>query len=454
MRRGKVTAPAVVEEHLRTIAGRDGSVGAFRRVRAEEALAEAAAVQEREDLAELPLAGVPIAVKDNVPVRGEAMRCGSAATPDTPAAEDHPVVARLREAGAVVVGITNVPELCLAGFSDSVYGVTRNPWDLERTSGGSSGGSAAAVASGMVPLAHGADGLGSLRIPAACCGIVSIKPGLGVVPPPEPDWHGMSENGPLATTVADLALALAVMAGDMSLTTPGETESLRVGDSIDDYPGGLTTSEPVKLKIAVAPRPLPSGFAVDREFQEAVHGAARILGEAGHTVVEHDVRMPLWTGTAGVFTWFTFAREDAAGLDRRRLERRTRALARTGRVLGALGLDGARGRDRWRAHEADQWFGDADVLVSPTLAMVPPRAERWGRRGLFGNARANLTYAPATAAWNMAGWPAMTVPYGRHSTGLPIGVQLVAAPGGEAQLLTLAAHLEAAAPWPRHAPPA
>ncbi|GGS94243.1 putative amidase AmiA2 [Planobispora rosea] len=442
----------VVEEHLRAIAERDGNVGAFRRVRAEEAVAEARAVQEREDLAELPLAGVPIAVKDTVPVRGEAVRHGSAATPDAPAAGDHPVVARLREAGAVVVGITNVPELCLAGFSDSVYGVTRNPWNLERTPGGSSGGSAAAVAAGMVPLAHGTDGLGSLRIPAACCGIVSIKPGTGVLPPPEPDWHGLSENGPLATTVADLALALAVMSGDMSLATPGETESLRVGESIDDYPGGLTTSEPVRLKVAVAPRPLPPGFAVDGEFQEAVNGAARLLGEAGHTVVEHDVRLPVWTGTAAVATWFALAREDAAGLDRRRLERRTRALARAGRILGALRWDGARGRDRWRAHGADQWFGDADVLVTPTLATAPPRAERWGHRGLLGNARANLTYAPATAAWNMAGWPAMTVPYGRHSTGLPIGVQLVAAPGGETQLLTLAAQLEAAAPWPRHAP--
>ncbi|GIH91100.1 amidase [Planobispora siamensis] len=454
MRRGKVTAPAVVEEHLGAIAERDGRIGAFRKVLTEQALAEAHAVQEREDLSELPLAGVPVAVKDNVPVRGEALRNGSAATPDTPAAEDHPVVARLRAAGAVVVGITNVPELCLVGFSDSVYGVVRNPWDPARTAGGSSGGSAAAVAAGMVPLAHGADGLGSLRIPSACCGVVSIKPGLGVVPPPEPDWHGMSENGPIATTVTDLALALAVMSGDMSLATPGKIETLQVEDEIDDYPGGLTTSEPLRLRVAVAPCPLPPGFTVDERFQEAVTDAAQALGEAGHTVVEHGERMPLWLGSAAVATWFAVAREDSRGLDRHRLERRTRALARTGRLLGAFGLDGSRGRDRWRANGADQWFGNADVLVTPTLAMIPPPAERWGRRGLFRNARANLTYAPATAAWNMAGWPALTVPYGRHPSGVPIGVQLVAAPGGEAQLLILAAQLEAARPWARHAPPA
>lgn len=282
----------VVEEHLDAIAERDGHVGAFRVVLAERALAEARALQERADLSGLPLAGVPIAIKDNVPIRGEASRNGSAATPDAPADEDHPVVARLRAAGAVVVGITNVPELCLAGFSDSVYGVTRNPWDLGRTPGGSSGGSAAAVAAGMVPLAHGNDGLGSLRIPAACCGLVSIKPGHGVVPPPEHDWYGMSENGPLATTVADLALALAVMADDMSLATPGESEALGVDSAIDDYPGGLTLSEPLRLRIAVAPMPLPSGLSVDAEFQRAVTGAAEVLGAAGHTVVEHPGRCP------------------------------------------------------------------------------------------------------------------------------------------------------------------
>ncbi|MFC4062306.1 amidase [Planomonospora corallina] len=452
VRQGRATAPQVVEEHLAVIAERDGRVGAFRTVRAEAALAEARAVQERPDLAELPLAGVPVAVKDNVAVRGEALRNGSAATPDTPALDDHPVVARLRAAGAVVVGLTNVPELCLAGFSDSVYGTARNPWDPSRTPGGSSGGSAAAVAAGMVPIAHGNDGLGSLRIPAACCGLVTIKPGLGLVPPPEHHWHGMSENGPLATTVADLALALAVMAGDMSLATPGETESLPVDEEIDDYPGGLVPSEPVRLRVAVAPRPLPPGFAVDPEFQKAVTDAARALGEAGHTVVEHGARMPLWLGSAAVAAWFACAREDAAELDRHRLERRTKALARTGKMLRAIGMDGARGRDRWRANGADQWFGNADVLVTPALAAVPPPARRWGERGLLANARANLTYAPATAAWNLAGWPAMTVPYGTHSTGLPIGVQLVAAPGGEAQLLTLAAQLEAARPWPRHAP--
>ncbi|MEV7011243.1 amidase family protein [Streptosporangium sp. NPDC051022] len=433
MRRGKTTAPSVVEEHLQAIAERDGRIGAFRKVRAERALAEARAVQERGDLAGLPLAGVPVAVKDNVAIRGEAARNGSVATPSAAAIEDHPVVARLRAAGAVVVGITNVPELSLAGFCDSVYALTRNPWDPKRTPGGSSGGSAAAVAAGMVPLAHGTDGLGSLRIPAACCGIVAVKPGRRTVPPPEHDWYGMSENGPLATTVTDLALALAVMADDMSLSPPG-------------------LAAPEGLRIGVARVPLPPGFTIDPELQRAVVEAAHTLGAAGHTVVEHETRLPGWLGSAAITTWLACARTDVRGLDPRRLERRTRSLARAGGLLARIGMTGTAGRERWRAHGARQWFGDVDVLVTPTLATVPPAAERWGRRGLLKNMRVNVTYAPATACWNIAGWPAMSIPYGWHSTGMPIGVQLVAPPGGESLLMALALQLESAHPWLRHAP--
>jgi amidase len=238
----------------------------------------------------------------------------------------------------------------------------------------------------------------------------------------------------------------------MSLARPGESEALGVGSAIDDYPGGLTLSETPRLRIAVAPLPLPPGLPVDAEFQRAVTGAAEVLGDAGHTVVNRADRMPSWLAASAVATWFACARGDVEGLDPRRMERRTRSLARAGRLLARFGADGATGRDRWRAHGADQWFGNADVLVMPTLAAPPPPAERWGRRGLAANARVNLTYAPATAAWNIAGWPAMSVPYGMHSCGVPIGVQLVAAPGGESQLLALAGRLEAERPWTRHAP--
>src|SRR5262249_1267507 len=148
----------------------------------------------------------PLAVKDNTAVAGETARSGSAATPEEPAAADHEVVRRLHAAGAVVVGLSSMPELGLFPMADSVYGTVRNPWCPERTPGGSSGGAAVAVAAGMVPLAQGNDGLGSIRIPAACCGLIGLKPGTGQVPPPFGEreaWFGLAENGPLATTVAD-----------------------------------------------------------------------------------------------------------------------------------------------------------------------------------------------------------------------------------------------------------
>ena len=433
VRKGTTTATEVIEDHLAAIAARDGEIGAFRRVRAEEARAEARAVQARPDLADLPLAGVPVAIKDNIPIAGEPTRNGSAATSEAPADADHPVVARLRAAGAVIVGITNVPECCLVACTDNVYATTRNPRDPARTAGGSSGGSAAAVAAGMVPIAQGNDGLGSLRIPAACCGVLAIKPGPDVVPPPPNTWFDMAENGPIATTVTDLALALSVLADRPYHPT--------------------TTQDPFDLRIAVAPQPLPYGMRMDPEFRAAATEAAETLRVAGHTVVDHPRRYPFALGPAAIATWYAAAATETRDLDPRRLERRTRALARAGRLLTALRLDGTQARERWSAHGADMWFGDADVLITPTLAAVPPRATRSGHYGLLRTTLRDVRYAPATAPWNLARWPALSLPFGTHSTGLPIGIQLIAPPGSEPHLLALASQLEAARPWPRHAQP-
>ncbi|MFG1708358.1 amidase [Nonomuraea sp. M3C6] len=456
VRQGEVTAAAVVEEHLHAISERDSKIGAFRLVR-EQAVDEAEAVQKRRDLAELPLAGVPVAVKDNLEVAGESTRGGSAVTADVPAPKDHETVARLRAAGAVVVGLTNLPELGLVAFGDSAYGIVRNPWNPSRTPGGSSSGSAAAVAAGMVPIALGNDGLGSLRIPAACCGVLAIKPGTGLVPAPTDDWDTLAENGPLATTASDLSLALSVLAADPALAqawrggrrveprSPMLRSVWADDDEVWEAQPPPDSPEPFDLRVAYAPQPLPAGLPMDREFQAAVRGAAETLRVAGHTVVEHG-RMPVWLGPATVATWLTRAAASVHGLDRRRLERRTRALARAGRVLGALRLGGARGRERWRAYGADQWFGDADVLITPALAAIPPRADRWGERGFLRNALANIRYAPAAGPWNLCGWPAITVPMATHSSAMPIGVQLIAPPGGEPHLLGLAAQLQSAHP--------
>jgi amidase len=215
VRAGKVSPVDAVRRHLEQIERIDGRIGAFQVVRAERAIAEAEALGARTDLSSLPLAGVPMAIKDNIPVAGEPMRVGSAATSDAPSPQDHEVVRRLREAGAIVVGITRLPELGIFGTTESVHGITRNPWNLERSPGGSSGGSAAAVSTAMVPVAQGNDGLGSIRIPSACCGLFGLKPGMGVVPSAVgiDSWYGFSENGPIATTVDDAALVLSVMAG-------------------------------------------------------------------------------------------------------------------------------------------------------------------------------------------------------------------------------------------------
>src|SRR3954468_5187725 len=186
VREGRRCAVDVVREHLDRIAARDPELNAFCTVRTEAALAEAAAIDNDPHRAGLPLAGVPVAVKENIAVAGEPLRHGSAATSASPATTDDELVTRLRAAGCYVVGTTRMPELAAWGFTASAAGgPTRNPWDLARDPGGSTGGGAAAVAAGMAALALGTDGGGSLRIPGAACGLVGVKPTRGVVPLPD-----------------------------------------------------------------------------------------------------------------------------------------------------------------------------------------------------------------------------------------------------------------------------
>ncbi|WP_053762568.1 amidase [Streptomyces sp. AS58] len=426
----RVTAREVVAEHLARIERIDGRIGAFRTVRAQAALAEADEVGARGDLAELPLAGVPVAVKDNLAVRGEAMRIGSAATPDTPSGQDHVTVARLRAAGAVVVGLTNVPELCVFGTTEGVHGTALNPWDTTRTAGGSSGGSAAAVAAGLVPVALGNDGMGSLRIPAANCGVVTVKPGLGVVPAGigDGDWFGMSENGPLATTVEDARLMLSVLA---------DTEVVR-------------PAEPAVHRIAVSLRSPLAGVTIGRPYTIAAREAAGLLIEAGHQVRRADPPYPLSLGLTSLAHWTAGTSVDARGLDRRLLTRRTRVHAAVGRRFERT-VRGGTARAALR-RRMDTFFAEYDVLLTPALARRSPKAGPWHERGWLRNIAANTAYSPMTPPWNLTGRPAMSVPLGTLPSGAPCAVQLVGRPGAEAELLELAAQLEAARPWPRTAP--
>ncbi|WP_030247389.1 amidase [Streptomyces sp. NRRL S-455] len=430
VREKRVTAREVVAEHLDRIERLDGRVGAFRTVRAEAALAEADEVAANGDLSELPLAGVPVAVKDNLAVRGESTRVGSAATPDTPAEADHVTVARLRAAGAVVVGLTNVPELCVFATTDGVFGTARNPWDPSRTAGGSSGGSAAAVAAGMVPIALGNDGMGSLRIPAANCGLVTIKPGQGVVPTGagDSDWFGMSENGPLATTVEDARLMLSVLAGDEP----------------------APRAEPGALRVAVSLRSPLAGVTISRPYAAATREAAGVLMKAGHQVRRADPPYPMSLALTSLTHWTAGTAADAQRLDSRLLARRTRVHARLGRpFIGTV--RSAASREQLRRRLAP-FFAEYDVMLTPALARRSPKAGPWHERGWLSNLLANTNHSPLTPPWNLTGWPAMSVPCGTLPSGAPCAVQLVGRPGSEPQLLALAEQLQERKPWPRTAP--
>ncbi|MEV6598083.1 amidase family protein [Actinoplanes sp. NPDC051346] len=434
VRRGDTTATQVVADHLEQIAISEPALTAFRVVRGGEAIVEAEQVDEQEDLANLPLAGVPVAVKENTPVAGLPTWHGSEAARTPVAEEDHEVVRRLRGAGAVVVGVTRMPEMGLWATTDGPDGATRNPWSLDRTAGGSSGGSAAAVAAGLVPIAHGNDGLGSLRIPAACCGLVGLKPGRDIIPRDlgRDGWMGLVEHGVLATTVGDAALGFHVLAG----RTPAKL------------------TPPEKLRVGVALRSPVQGVRPDEPNREAVATAAKLLVQAGHDTVTAEPGYSTTLGIAGLLTWFAAAYQEAefAGIDPAVLQRRTRRHIRLGALATKRGWVRQEQRDAWR-DQSIAFFSERriDVLLTPALASAPPPAGghasgRWRR-----NIVDNLRYAPYAAPWNIAGLPAIVVPVGMRPDGLPVGVQFVGPPDSELLLLSIAGLLEVANPWPRHA---
>ncbi|MEV6042476.1 amidase [Streptomyces xanthochromogenes] len=440
VRRKEVTPREVVAGHLARIAEANDRIGAFRVVRATAALAEADAVGDRTDLDRLPLAGVPVAVKDNLPVRGESTRNGSAATSTAPASADHVTVARLRAAGAIVVGLTHVPELCVFGTTDGVHGTARNPWDPTRTAGGSSGGSAAAVAAGLVPVALGNDGMGSLRIPAAHCGLIGLKPGTGRIPfDLHGGWFGMSEHGPLATTAADARLMFSVLAGEP------------VGPDGSDGASRGEPDGPRRLNIAFSTRSPILGVRVGAACAALARRAARTLSGAGHHVATAHPSYPLSFGTAVLARWTGGVAQEAEGLDPRLLAPRTRHHARAGRLAERLGM--LRTDHRAALNERlKPFFEEYDVLLTPALARPGPAAEAWHERGWVTNMLVNTACSPMTPPWNLSGRPALAMPFGSLPSGLPGSVQLVGRPGSEHQLLDLVAQLEELHPWRRTAP--
>ncbi|WP_084525925.1 amidase [Nocardia vaccinii] len=433
IRDGAADPEQVVATALERIRGADPKINAFTVVRSERAAAEARALAEHTDLEALPLAGVPIAVKNNIDVAGEVTRSGSLAGGERPAATDHPVVRRLRAAGAVVAGLTEMCELGLFGTTDAPERITRSPWNTSYSAGGSSGGAAAAVAAGLIPVAHGNDGLGSVRIPAAACGVLGVKPGRGVVPAEIglDSWGGMTENGVLATTVADAALVLSVLA---------------------DQPALADLEPPTGLRVALAAGSPSRLIRVDEQWVRAASDAALTARAAGHIVQE--VRLP-YSGAALALAlrWVGNAAREAAAIPHpERLQRRTRTHAAVGRAVLRAGLIRPGQVDRIESRLVD-FFDQHDVVITPTLAAPPPRAAAWHRRGWLRNTLASVRFSPFTPLWNLVGWPALSVPMGLHPrTETPVAAQLAGPPGSESTLLRLAAQLEAERPWQRIVP--
>ena len=436
VRDGEVTAVEVVQAHLDQLAEVEHRVGAFVSTRRSSALAEARALDERDpdDRAALLLAGVPIAIKDSVDVAGEPTRHGTSLTPDTPAEADDEAVARLRESGAIVIGKTRCPELCVWGTTDDETAITVSPWDEERTAGGSSGGSAAAVTSGIVPLAVGSDGFGSVRIPAAACGAVGFKPGegrLSAMLGGKPHGFGMTRLGPIATTVADVALATDLMSA---------TENLR-------------RVEPVgPLQIAVSWKTPAPGVVVTSTWRETALEAGRLANHLGHTVTHDDPPYDRASTQALLARWTQGVLADVEhfGIDPDDLQPRTRAHRAAGERMAKLTPVQDDDASRWQGRIAE-FLTDYDVLVLPTFARAQPSAVKWQEKPWAANIAANLSAYPFTATWNFADVPALALPIW-NDEGKPLSVQLVAGRGREDVVLALAAQLEALVPWQRHAP--
>jgi amidase len=437
---GTITAPELLGLYLERIARLDRELRSFRVVLADSARQEAGVAQERLNAGErLPLLGVPIAIKDDVDVAGEVTTYGSAA--HGPArSEDAEVVRRLRAAGAVIVGKTAVPEMMLWSFTETLaYGVTRNPWNTDYAPGGSSGGSGAAVAAGLVAMALGSDGMGSIRIPATWCGLFGIKPQRDRVPlaPHDDAWNGLSVNGPMARTVEDAALFLDV-------TAPG-------GEFL-----AAAARPPGRLRIALSTKvPPPLTARVGKAQRAAVEEAGALLRELGHDVMSRDPDYP----PSAVYgqalpRYFRGAYDDVKSLPRpERLEARTRGFARIGSLISDRRMNAIRGAESEVAERVQSIYDDVDVVITPGTATGPSRVGAYQRRGAISTLTLCGQRVPFQAVFNVTGQPAAVVPWGSDGNGVPTSIQLVGKPFDEATLISLSAQIEKTRPWAQRRPP-
>ncbi|KUI23457.1 amidase [Mycobacterium sp. GA-1285] len=444
---GSVTSVELVQRSLDAIAASQPTLNAFRVVLTEQALVDAARADRKrstaQDISKYPLLGIPIAVKDDVDVAGVPTRFGADGN-IRPAARDAEVVRRLKAAGAVIVGKTNTCELGQWPFtSGPAFGHTRNPWSRDHTPGGSSGGSAAAVAAGLVTAAIGSDGAGSVRIPAAWTHLVGIKPQRGRIstwPLPEA-FNGITVNGVLARTVADAALVLDAASGNVA-GDRHQPPPVKVSEYVAQAPGPLRIAMSTKFPFTVFRATLHP------EIQAAMSVVAAQLQDLGHGVftAEPDYSLQMsWNflsrSTSGLLDWADRLGHDVT------LDKRTKANLRTGRLLSEHVLRKARARET-RAHRRIGYiFNIADVVLAPTTAQPPPKVHEFDELGGLATDRTMIKACPVTWPWNLLGWPSINVPAGFTSEGLPIGVQLMGPANSEPLLVSLAAELEAINGW-------
>ena len=463
---GEVSSRELVDLYLERIARYNPRLNAFRVVFAERARMEADQADARRGAGDSkrPLLGVPIAVKDEFDVAGEVTTFGTNAYGE-PAREDSEIVRRARAAGAVVIGKTHMPELGAVPWTESpTWGVTRNPWNLQHSPGGSSGGSAAAVAAGLVGAALAGDGGGSIRFPSAYCGLFGCKTQRGRVPlaPHLNAWHGLCVNGVLARSVRDSALFYDAIADGPA--DPGAPEvppsafMAALAQAANGAPGGPSNggSGGRALRIAVSSKLPPSPLTkLHPENRAALEETVALLRSLGHEVnereVDHGPLAPAPEFTAIVLR--SIHEEAATFAHPERLERRIRAIARLGGMLPPGVVDWALGRKAAYAARLNEPLADHDVLLTPVTPAPAPRiGAREGQFWLRTTVEATAT-VPYAACWNFTGQPACSVPAGFAADGLPRAVQLVGRPNDEATLIALAAQIEAARPWAQERPP-
>lgn len=459
IRSGSVSPVELTEHYLDRVERLNESVGAYITVTAEIARKQAAdaegeALAARREGRELPpLHGVPVPVKDLNFVAGVRCTLGSRAYADhVPDIDDH-VVTKLREAGTILLGKTNTPEFGLPCYTENQLAPpARTPWDLERSAGGSSGGAAAAVASGLAPIAQGSDGGGSIRIPASVCGLFGIKPSRGRVSggPVQHDVSGLSTSGPIARSVADAATLLDALAGPMP-GVPYGAPSLPPGASFASYAG----AEPGRLRVVALPTPPVPGVELHPDCRAAYDGAAGLLRDLGHQVDEMELPVDDSIRDAFSRVWGVMSTVYPVAPEHEEL---LMPLTRHLRELGGRvsGSEFAGALYAFRALGqliADALLSSYDVILTPTLAQPP--APVGGLRN-DGDAEAEFAglaaFTPFTPLYNATGQPAVSVPLHWTPAGLPIGVMFGGRYGDEATLISLSAQLEAARPWVQRHP--